>query len=372
MPFLTKGKTNWKYILIVVILAAIVGGGILGYLRYFKREIILLTKFPEIKKPEKVEEEKKLEEKKVIDPISNVEIIAREDKLNKSKTDIFIKDLKSNKETFFTNLPDIEREHFENFPSFFRNGRLYILRGFPHFPEIWEYSFPGDKGRLIKKAVTNFDISPNGNFLVGEDFPTCLIFINLTNNEEKEFCFNDLIGEEMASYLEEVRSLVEATLRPGGYPFVYMGKWSLDSKDFWGFAYLCVPADPTLPEAGSVFKIDPEDWKIEKFSIPRPGKLINYLFPEALNLERELILFEQNINDGISLYLYDFRTKREKIIVSYSKEFLDKYFDGHFWLYVHQYVPAEERRELKPEWIDKNTFSYFDLETKGKVIKKVE
>jgi hypothetical protein len=53
MPFLTKGKTNWKYILIVVILVVIVGGGILGYLRYFKREISFLSKFPEIKKPEK-------------------------------------------------------------------------------------------------------------------------------------------------------------------------------------------------------------------------------------------------------------------------------------------------------------------------------
>jgi len=53
MPFLTQGKTNWKYILIVLILAIIVGGGILSYLRYFKREISSLTQFPEIKKLEK-------------------------------------------------------------------------------------------------------------------------------------------------------------------------------------------------------------------------------------------------------------------------------------------------------------------------------
>jgi hypothetical protein len=58
MPFLTKGKTNWKYILIVAILAVIVGGGILGYLRYFNKEISSLAKFPEIKKPEKVVEKK--------------------------------------------------------------------------------------------------------------------------------------------------------------------------------------------------------------------------------------------------------------------------------------------------------------------------
>jgi len=59
MPFLTKGKPNWKYILIVLILAVIVGGGILSYLRYLNKEISSLSKFPEIKKPEKpkIEEE---------------------------------------------------------------------------------------------------------------------------------------------------------------------------------------------------------------------------------------------------------------------------------------------------------------------------
>jgi hypothetical protein len=63
VPLLIQGKTNWKYILIVLILAAIVGGGILSYLRYFKREISSLSKFPEIKKPEKIETEKpKIEE----------------------------------------------------------------------------------------------------------------------------------------------------------------------------------------------------------------------------------------------------------------------------------------------------------------------
>ena len=34
MPFITQGKTNWKYILIIVILAFFVGGGIFGY-RYW-------------------------------------------------------------------------------------------------------------------------------------------------------------------------------------------------------------------------------------------------------------------------------------------------------------------------------------------------
>lgn len=51
---MTNQKTNWKFILIVLILATLVGGGILGYFEYFKREMISLTQFPEIKKPEKL------------------------------------------------------------------------------------------------------------------------------------------------------------------------------------------------------------------------------------------------------------------------------------------------------------------------------
>jgi hypothetical protein len=53
MELFTKEKTNWKYILIVLILAVVVGGGISGYMRYFNKEIISISQFPEIKKPEK-------------------------------------------------------------------------------------------------------------------------------------------------------------------------------------------------------------------------------------------------------------------------------------------------------------------------------
>jgi hypothetical protein len=48
MPFLTQGKTNWKYILIVLVLAVIVGGGIL----WWAGQEIPLPETPEIKSPE--------------------------------------------------------------------------------------------------------------------------------------------------------------------------------------------------------------------------------------------------------------------------------------------------------------------------------
>jgi hypothetical protein len=51
-------RSNWKYLLIVMILALLVSGGIWGYLRCFEREISSLSKYPEIKKLEKSKREK--------------------------------------------------------------------------------------------------------------------------------------------------------------------------------------------------------------------------------------------------------------------------------------------------------------------------
>jgi hypothetical protein len=53
MPLLllTQGKTNWKYIWIILILAVIVGGGILGWI---KTKEVPPIELPEIKKPEKI------------------------------------------------------------------------------------------------------------------------------------------------------------------------------------------------------------------------------------------------------------------------------------------------------------------------------
>ena len=53
MPFITQGKTNWRYIFIVVILAAIVGGGIL----WFLQQQIPSYQPLEIKIPEKIKDE---------------------------------------------------------------------------------------------------------------------------------------------------------------------------------------------------------------------------------------------------------------------------------------------------------------------------
>jgi hypothetical protein len=52
MPFITQGKTNLKYILIVVILAAIAGGGILGYYYLWIKDLETRLAVVELKMPE--------------------------------------------------------------------------------------------------------------------------------------------------------------------------------------------------------------------------------------------------------------------------------------------------------------------------------
>jgi hypothetical protein len=54
MKILIKEKTNWKYILIVMMSVLIAVGGFFVYLIYFEKEIISLRKFSEIKKTYKV------------------------------------------------------------------------------------------------------------------------------------------------------------------------------------------------------------------------------------------------------------------------------------------------------------------------------
>ncbi len=54
MPFITQGKANLKYILIVVVLAAIVGGGILGYYYLWIKDLETRLTVVELKMPEKI------------------------------------------------------------------------------------------------------------------------------------------------------------------------------------------------------------------------------------------------------------------------------------------------------------------------------
>ena len=221
-------------------------------------------------------------------------------------------------------------------------------------------------------------ISPDNNLMIWQPKepiigPYILILTNRINKQEKEFTCSDLFADEINLYWDEQLSLIGEYKRIGIRPYIDFGRWSPDSEYFWGFIYLVSSADPSVPEAGSVFKINARNWEIESFPIPRPGKLMNFLSIDSLNLEKEIILFEQHINEEISLYLYNLRSKEEEVIISYDKTILDKYFDGKFWRYTisGSVLSPDEPRLLEPKWVDNDTILYFDIETREEMMVEI-
>ena len=54
MPFITQGKTNWIFIIIFAVLAALIAGGVLFYINQTNKETTSLNNAPEVKIPEEV------------------------------------------------------------------------------------------------------------------------------------------------------------------------------------------------------------------------------------------------------------------------------------------------------------------------------
>jgi len=372
-----QGKTNIKYLLIVLVLAIIVALGILNYYwtvkEEFRRPEQELAKeeiLPEATKEEAIEEKIEGEWKVIDDPISNVEIIAREDKFDENKVYIFIKNLDTDREEFFVTLSDISKTAY--FEAEFRNGHLYVLRRTITEPKDWQllkYSSPKDEGIILftSEMSAPFRISPDESFLAilgrgGQDyfFRDNLLFINLNTKEQKEFNSKDLTTNEILSYREETPMQSSVWIIPE--------EWTEDSKSFLGYTKLVTSADPPMPSEATIFKINVESWKVEKFQIPFEEGVI--ILSGGLNLEREAVLYER-VSDELSLYIYDFILGEKKIVISYSNEVFNTYCK-HALDYNYPFGGDCYEKHLEPNWIDKNTISYFDFETREKIIKKID
>jgi hypothetical protein len=188
MPFLTKEKTNWKYILIILILAVIVGGGILVYLRYFNKEISSLAKFPEIKKPEKViTEEKELKEE-----ISCIEINESLDLTTvKEKTYPL-----TGKEEYwigdgeFKVVGKIKENLLSDIRVYKKHTELMKIADYPYGSSLWCFSY-NDYKYVILEGFTGgahccesqyiFVVTPNGELKFIRNITTELEAISLSS-----------------------------------------------------------------------------------------------------------------------------------------------------------------------------------------------
>jgi len=194
-----------------------------------------------------------------------------------------------------------------------------------------------------------------------------LVFVNLINKEKKKFDLYKLVSKDIIDPLKTIPVQTQYTL------YVNLLKWSLDSNNFWGAVNLVSSADPPVNNSVSLFKINIDDWSIERFALP--GKYINSLGQQNLNLERNAVLFESATpKNELFLYLYEIPTQKKTTIVSYPSNIFSKYLPGNYGFlgYFHPGFLKVEPRQLNAKWLDKNTVSYIDFVTREEVIRKIQ
>jgi hypothetical protein len=187
------------------------------------------------------------------------------------------------------------------------------------------------------------------------------VIINLESGERKIYEFNqDLIPTQMVDFLKEVTS-------EGGSHYrlsPQLLRWSpLSENILWVKLNIYSNGDPPMANEVGFLKMDINNSKIDKFALPTHG-----LFGAVNeNTNAEIVLYE-SIGDGLSLYEYDLKSGKDKLITSYTKDVFDKYCSSSFE-YAYSsgfYGDCGRDRGLRAEW-EESDFSYFDFVTGKKV-----
>jgi len=174
--FITKGKTNWKFITIVVVLALIVGGGILGYMSYFRKEMISLTKFPEVKTPEEIIEKEKKEAK-----IEHLEIIPSKKVLQN---------------IIYYRVPYYKEEDVKAVVTGKNLGKVELLQRGGAFREQPRIIKGTDIKREILEDKEKWEITlPRLGYLRGYLLEFCAVGFDLSEERIGEVCLHKVFGD---------------------------------------------------------------------------------------------------------------------------------------------------------------------------------
>lgn len=311
MAFIEKGKTNWGYIVIVVFFAILFGVVFTYKYRQQMQGGIGTVEFPEEESQnDQLATREKSEEERI------GELIDDEESVNS-----FL--FSPNKE-YIALLKEIERPIAYRFPK-------------------------GENG----------EPGPNLDLMVTDSFS----IVDTSTKEVKEFDLYDLISEEIITCLKEIPSYIQFYLRGR------LLKWLPEEEVFWGAIFLYSSADPPMESGVSIFKINIQDWTINKFGIAPGGVMIAH----GINFENERMLYETISSKGLSLYVFDLNKEESKLLVSYSGDIFNNHCEHALDYYYHSgFVKGcDEERRLSPEWIDADTISYLDFETREKIFRSL-
>jgi len=214
----------------------------------------------------------------------------------------------------------------------------------------------------LRRRDNLFDYSPfgqdsGGSLSIDED----LVILNLESGERKIYEFSQgLIPIQVVEFLKP-------TTPEGGSHyrlFPQLLRWAPLSKNvFWGKLSIYSNGDPPIANEVSFFKMDINKSKIDNFAVPNHG-----LFGAVNeNTNAEKVLYE-SVGDGLSLYEYNMKSGKDKLIISYSKEIFDQYCASSFeYVYTSGfYGDCGRDRGLRAEW-EKEGITYFDFITGKKI-----
>jgi len=278
----------------------------------------------------------KIETIKVIPSESqNIVVVEKENILDKSKTDIYLKNPKDNSEEFFVTISEAYRQHYHN--TEYHNGNIYVIKrtggdeGYltnPHWTdELWKY----DKQ---KKGVKLYSVQ-GLDFRVTDDEKIIAI---ITNNDI-------IILDGSAKEIKAIKGVDILLDLPQGPRF-----------DFLAFGENCIWLNNKFgPSLVGLVKIG-NNFEITKFNLIDLGvgvefgingydKLVFSDYPPIFDVV-DAENFKKN-QTKVNLFLYDIDTKNlEKIATIIAKKF-------------------------EPKWVNNNTIEYNNPNGEGRVTKKM-
>jgi hypothetical protein len=254
---------------------------------------------------------------------------------------VYIKDERTDKEILLMKLNNIDYEiRFGEY----HNGHLYIVKKFYDYDtnyqggckdlrnELWKYDLGGNKEKIFSNRRINFRVDPK------EKFITVNNLILDINTLETKF-------EMDAKALIHLKPFYKEHKDGESYGDIELGlnQWSSDGKYFWGnLSYHF--------DLQQFFKVNTENWQVTKYDIsslpispkeqilnPDVGKIFYSDMP--IFVETDAIDKFKQSGKQVALYLYDFNSKKNKVIDKIAADKIT--YDG-----------------LQLEWIDNHTIEY--------------
>lgn len=345
-------KTVWIVIISVIITALIVGGSI--YL--WQRSVLKSTKqslqnqinslqqqVKSLKNKQQLSDNSSDQVSKSTTQISDnkYEVVLKENTQDSNKTDVYLKNLGNDTETFFITITgDLYSQHYHN--NEYHNGNLYIIKrtGFDNYSdktwsdELWRYDSQKNGTKLYSDKGIDFRVNNN------EDL------IAIITNEA--FTLLDNKGKTLKQFQSN-----EIVVDPEANPMFGFLAWGQNS--IW--------LDNTLgPNLAGLVNVDTKTYAVTKYDLKHDLKDLPAEPEFAFNTQSEKLAFSnypalfdvdgandyKKSGEKVNLQIYDLNTKKQQLIdTSITKRF-------------------------NPEWIDQNTLEYNDPNGKGRVQKVIE